>query len=169
MQEISFREHILPLKDKLFRVAWRITLDKAEAEDVVQDVMIRLWGKREEWAKIESIEAFALTMTRNLSIDRAELKAAQNLPLSEEFETVRETSETGETMEQHEQLHIIHKLISELPEKQRTIMQLRDIEGCSYKEIAEILKITEEQVKVNLFRARQKVKQYYIQIDEYGL
>lgn len=54
-------------------------------------------------------------------------------------------------------------------EKQRLIMQLRDIEGESYKEIAKILNLTEEQVKVNLFRARQKVKQRYLEIDEYGL
>ena len=68
-----------------------------------------------------------------------------------------------------ERMRIIHRLVDELPEKQRLIMQLRDIEGESYKEIARILNLTEEQVKVNLFRARQKVKQRYIEIDEYGL
>ena len=66
-------------------------------------------------------------------------------------------------------MKIIHRLIDELPEKQRLIMQLRDIEGESYKDIAKVLQLTEEQIKVNLFRARQKVKQRYIEIDEYGL
>jgi RNA polymerase sigma-70 factor (ECF subfamily) len=66
-------------------------------------------------------------------------------------------------------MKIIHRLIDGLPEKQRLIMQLRDIEGESYKDIAKVLQLTEEQVKVNLFRARQKVKQRYIEIDEYGL
>jgi len=68
-----------------------------------------------------------------------------------------------------ERMKIIHRLINELPEKQRLIMQLRDIEGESYKDIAKVLHLTEEQVKVNLFRARQKVKQQYIEIEEYGL
>ena len=59
--------------------------------------------------------------------------------------------------------------MNDLPEKQRSIMQLRDIEDKSYKEIATLLKLTEEQVKVNLFRARQKVKQWFTNIDNYGL
>ena len=61
MQEISFRDDILPLKDKLFRLALRITLDRAEAEDVVQDTMIRVWSKREEWTQFGSVEAYCLT------------------------------------------------------------------------------------------------------------
>ena len=68
-----------------------------------------------------------------------------------------------------ERMNIINRLVNELPEKQRLIMQLRDIEGESYKKIATLLNLTEEQVKVNLFRARQKVKQRYLKIDEYGL
>ena len=125
MQEISFRNDILPLKDKLFRLALRITLDRAEAEDVVQDTMIRVWSKR-----------------ANSPYDR---------------------------MIHDEKMNIINRLVNELPEKQRLIMQLRDIEGESYKKIATLLNLTEEQVKVNLFRARQKVKQRYLEIDEYGL
>jgi len=66
-------------------------------------------------------------------------------------------------------MKLIHQLINELPEKQRVIMQLRDIEGESYKEISEVLQLTEEQVKVNLFRARQKIKQRYTDIENYGL
>ena len=57
---------------------------------------------------------------------------------------------------QNEQIQLVHRLVNELPERQRTIMQLRDVEGKRYKEIADILQITEEQVKVTLFRARQK-------------
>ena len=60
-------------------------------------------------------------------------------------------------------------MINELPEKQRSIVQLRDIEGKSYKEIAEVLGLTEEQVKVNLFRARQRIKTKYNEINNYGL
>ena len=72
-------------------------------------------------------------------------------------------------MEQNEQLSIIHRLINELPEKQRSILQLRDIEGKNYKEIAVILGLTEEQVKVNLFRARQRIRLKYNEINDYGL
>ena len=72
MQEISFRNDILPLKDKLFRLALRITFDRAEAEDVVQETLIRVWNKRDEWTKFGSIEAYCLTVAKNLAIDRSE-------------------------------------------------------------------------------------------------
>jgi RNA polymerase sigma-70 factor (ECF subfamily) len=69
----------------------------------------------------------------------------------------------------NERLRLVHRLINELPERQRLMVQLRDIEGKNYKEIATALGLTEDQVKVNLFRARQKIKEQYLQIDEYGL
>ena len=169
MQEISFRDDILPLKDKLFRLALRITFDRAEAEDVVQDTMIRVWNKREEWTQFGSIEAYCLTVAENLAIDRSQKKEAQNVELTPEMEEESEISGPYDQLVNNERMSIIHRLINELPEKQRLIMQLRDIEGESYKEIAKILNLTEEQVKVNLFRARQKVKQRYLEIDEYGL
>lgn len=159
----------MPLKDKLFRLALRITFDRAEAEDVVQDTMIRVWNKREEWTQFGSIEAYCLTVAKNLAIDRSQKKEAQNVELTPETEEESEISGPYDQLVNNERMSIIHRLINELPEKQRLIMQLRDIEGESYKEIAKILNLTEEQVKVNLFRARQKVKQRYLEIDEYGL
>ena len=159
----------MPLKDKLFRLALRITFDRAEAEDVVQDTMIRVWNKREEWTQFGSIEAYCLTVAKNLAIDRSQKKEAQNVELTPEMEEESEISGPYDQLVNNERMSIIHRLINELPEKQRLIMQLRDIEGESYKEIAKILNLTEEQVKVNLCRARQKVKQRYLEIDEYGL
>ena len=169
MQEISFRNDILPLKDKLFRLALRITLDRAEAEDVVQDTMIRVWNKRDEWQQFESVEAYCLIVAKNLAIDRSQKKDAQNVELTPEMAEEADTSGPYDRLVNNERMKIIHRLIDELPEKQRLIMQLRDIEGESYKDIAKVLQLTEEQVKVNLFRARQKVKQRYIEIHEYGL
>nr|WP_320057218.1 RNA polymerase sigma factor [uncultured Bacteroides sp.] len=169
MQEISFRDDILPLKDKLFRLALRITLDRAEAEDVVQDTMIRVWNKREEWSQFESIEAYCLVIAKNLAIDRSQKKEAQNVELTPDLEEAYDASGPYDQLVNEEQMKLIHQLINDLPEKQRLIMQLRDIEGETYKEIANILNLTEEQVKVNLFRARQKVKQRYTEIEEYGL
>lgn len=169
MQEISFRNDILPLKDKLFRLALRITLDRVEAEDVVQDTLIRVWKMRDEWPQFESVEAFCLTVAKNLAIDRSRKKEAQNVKLTPEMEEKPDANSPYDRMIQDERMNIINRLVNELPEKQRLIMQLRDIEGESYKKIAGLLNLTEEQVKVNLFRARQKVKQRYLEIDGYGL
>ena len=169
MLKIDFRKDILPLKDKLFRLALRITFDRAEAEDIVQETMIRVWNKRDEWDGLESVEAYCLTVTRNLAIDRSEKKDSQTVELTIEAEQTPDASSPYDRLVNKERLKLVHRLVGELPEKQRLIMQLRDVEGKSYKEIAAALRLTEEQVKVNLFRARQKVKQKFIDIDNYGL
>lgn len=169
MQKIDFRKDILPLKDKLFRLALRITFDRAEAEDIVQETMIRVWNKRNEWNELESVEAYCLTVARNLAIDRSEKKDSQTMELTTEVEQTPDASSPYDRLVNKERLKLVHRLVGELPEKQRLIMQLRDVEGKSYKEIAAALRLTEEQVKVNLFRARQKVKQKFIDIDNYGL
>ncbi len=169
MQQLSFREDILPLKDKLFRLALRITLNRAEAEDVVQDVLLKVWSKRDEWKQWESIEAYCLVVTRNLSIDRTEKKENQTVELSTNDEQTSDQSTPHNILVREEQMHLIHQMINRLPDKQRLAMHLRDIEGKNYKEIATILNMTEEQVKINLFRARQKVKQWFTEVDKYGL
>lgn len=169
MKEISFRNDILPLKDKLYRLALRITLDSAEAEDIVQDTMIRVWNKRDEWAQFNSIEVFCLTVARNLAIDRSQKSEAQNIELTTETQEMSDGSTPERQLERSEQMDLVRKLINELPEKQRTIIQLRDIEEKSYKEIADVMQLTEDQVKVTLFRARQRIKAKYNEIQSYGL
>lgn len=169
MQAINFRNDILPLKDKLLRLALRITMNRAEAEDVVQDTMLRVWGRRDEWEGMESVEAYCLTVCRNLAIDRSQLKESQNEELTESNANTPDSADPYSLCVRNEQMALIHRLISGLPEKQRTILQLRDVEGKSYKEIADIVGVSEEQVKVNLFRARQKIKQQYTEINDYGL
>lgn len=171
MKKISFQNDVLPLKNKLFRLALRITLNREEAEDVVQDTMIKVWNARDRWLELDSIEAYSLTIARNLSLDRIKKMDNQNDSLEEQTtERLDETSSTpSERMIQKDKLNIVRNIINELPEKQRSCLQLRDIEGKSYKEIADILSITEDQVKVNIFRARQTVKQRFQQFDSYGL
>ena len=169
MQKISFRNDILPLKDKLFRLALCITRNREEAEDIVQDTMLRVWNRREEWNVWETVEGFCLTICRNLAIDRSQKMDARHVELTPEVSELPDMAAPDKLMERDERLGLLHRLIAELPEKQRTILQLRDVEGKSYKEIAEILQLTEEVVKVNLFRARQRIKLKYNEIDTYGL
>ena len=170
MKKISFRNDVLPLKNQLYRLALRITLNRTEAEDVVQDTLIKVWSKRDYWPEIDSIEAFCLTICRNMALDR--LKKKDNDHESLESKNTPEPSATSDPyklMMRKDRVETVRKLVNTLPEKQRSCMQLRDFEGKSYKEVAEILGITEEQVKVNIFRARQTIKQQFIQYDNYGL
>ena len=171
MKKISFRNDVLPLKNELFRLALRITLNRAEAEDVVQETMIKVWNRRDRWDEIESIEAFCLTICRNISLDKMKKAENQNQSLEDEHDAPDHSysSNPEEQAEQRDRVELIRRLIDNLPEKQRSVMQLRDFEGKSYKEIAQIMAISEEQVKVNIFRARQTIKQKFIETEKYGL
>lgn len=174
MKKISFRNDVLPLKNELFRLALRITLNKAEAEDIVQETMIKVWNRRESWDTIESIEAFCLTICRNLALDKVRVYHNRTVAIDDdtEVETRADRSYTANPEEQTEmrdRVEQIRRIISGLPEKQRSVIQLRDFEGKSYKEIASILGISEEQVKVNIFRARQTIKVKFIETERYGL
>lgn len=169
MKKVSFRNDVLPLKNQLFRLALRITLSREEAEDIVQDTMIKVWDKRYEWSNIDSIEAYSLRICRNLSLDRLKKRDNQNDSFEEgQLDTVH-TSTPQDRLIDQDRLRVVKEIVDSLPEKQRSCMQLRDFEGKQYKEIADILGITEEQVKVNIFRARQAVKQRFQKIEQYGL
>jgi len=172
MKKISFRNDVLPLKNELYRLALRITLNHAEAEDIVQETMIKVWNRREQWDNIESIEAFCLTICRNISLDKMRKMENQNQSLSEGEHDAPDQSYSSNPEEQamqQDRMQLIRQLINQLPEKQRSVMQLRDFEGKSYKEIAKVMGISEEQVKVNIFRARQTIRQKYFETEKYGL
>lgn len=170
MKNISFTADVLPMKNLLYRLALRITMNREEAEDIVQDTLIKVWNKRDDWENIESIEAFSLTVCRNLALDRMKKAERQHASLDEQQAERPDRSRSPlELMEQRDRVETVRRLVNSLPEKQRSCMQLRDFEGKSYRDIATILGITEEQVKVNIFRARQTIKQKYQETEEYGL
>ena len=165
----TFRTDILPLKDALYRLALRITMNREEAEDVVQETLIKLWNRREQWDTIENMEAFAITICRNLSLDHLKSKENQHFSLDDTDSLPSEISTVFKSPSptpfdyavNQDNIALVHQIIVSLPEKQRSCIQLRDIEGKTYKEIAEILSISEEQVKVSIFRARQAIRERF--------
>lgn len=174
MKKVSFRNDVLPLKDTLYRLSLRITQNPAESEDIVQDTLIKVWQRRDSWQNIESIEAFSLTICRNLSLDRTALKERQNASLDEpSLHSAADRADSAnsplENVSLKDRVALVRNLINQLPEKQRTCIQLRDFEGKAYKEIANVMGISEEQVKVNIFRARQAIKAKFKTFDNYGL
>ncbi len=99
MKIISFRNDVLPLKNELYRLAPRITLNNAEAEDIVQETLIKVWNKREEWQQIDSIEAFSMTVCRNLALDSLKRKSNDNDTLDE-----NNTAEIASSSSPYEQM-----------------------------------------------------------------
>lgn len=165
-----FEDRVLPVKNKLFRFAFRLLGSSEEAKDIVQEVLIRVWNGRDQLASIDNMEAWCMRITRNLSLDkiRARQRKATD-SIEEHFDIQQEARTPYEATENSENMQRISQLIASLPEKQRQVMHLRDIEGYSYNEICEILELDMNQVKVNLFRARNAVREKFIKINAYGL
>lgn len=162
MSSDPFHKKILPLKDKLFRLAYSIVRERAEAEDVLQDVLVRLWRRRKEWDEIENLEAYTFRAVKNMALDRLASKAIRKTDAIEpemEAHYFVEHHSPHHDMVRQEQRNMIEKCIDQLSENQRLVFQLREIEGMSYREIAETLTISEDLVKVSLFRARKKMKE----------
>lgn len=158
MENISFRTTVLPLSDRLYRLALRITMNKAEAEDVVQDTLLKVWECRENWNRINNLEAFAVATCRNRALDVVKRAGRDTVNLDEMAHFSSQTPH--EQLEAREEISLVRRLMDSLPEVQRTIMLLRDIEGKTYQEIAQTLDISETQVKVYLHRARTKIKEW---------
>lgn len=170
MKQIDFRQDLLPLKDKIYRMGLRITLNAQEAEDLTQDTLIRAWNKRDELANVASIEAFCITICRNLALDLMAKKEHGNLSLEGEQTDAYDSARTPEEQLEHEdKLNKVHQIYSALPERLRTAVQLRDIEGMSYAEAASVMNITEDLFKVTLHRARKAIKTQYEKLENYGL
>lgn len=169
MEKTDFRRDILPLKDKIYRLALRITNISEEAEDIVQDTMLKVWSMRTQWKTLKSVEAWCMTVARNLALDRTGAASAENTGITEDLQIASAGSSPHDELERKEGLDIVMKLVDRLPEKQKTALHLRDVEGKTYKEIAEIMQMSEENVKTNIFRARQKIKENYLKIMNYGL
>lgn len=158
------------MKNNLYRLALRITCNNAEAEDVVQDTLIKVWNRRERWDEIESMEAFCMTICRNLALDKIKKMGNQHDSLDyNQQDRPSALNNPYEEMNQKDRIQLVRRIVDELPEKQRTCIQLRDFEGKSYKEVAEIMLISEDQVKINIFRGRQTIKQRFKELDDYGL
>lgn len=155
----SFKENILPLNRKLLGFANRFMQDMDEAKDIVQDIYIKLWKMREELDKYNSVEALAMRMTRNLCLDKIKLKKTVKIN-----GIIKEDSEEKNIAnEKQEEIKIAvtraKYVINKLDEPQKTIMQLRDIEGYDYEEIAQILNMNINTIRVSLSRARKKVRE----------
>lgn len=165
---IDFRNDILPLKNQLYRLALRITLDSAEAEDIVQETLIKVWNKHDDWDNIDNIEAFCFTVCRNLALDSLKRQGSHNVSLDENPTDQLDNNNTpSQQTIANDQLNMVKHIVDQLPEKQRSCIQLRDFEGKAYKDIAAILSMTEEQVKINIFRGRQTIKQRVERMNNY--
>lgn len=168
MQKQEFLNIVMPLKDKLYRMAKRILVSHDEAEDAVQEVFLKLWNGKESIKKYSKPEAFAMTMTKNYCLDRLKSKQASNLTIVHQNYKSYD-SRTEDQVEAKDGASMVFEIMKQLPEQQRIIIQLRDVEEYEYSEIAEVMEMNETAIRVNLSRARKIVREELIKKYNYGL
>ncbi|MGB3801464.1 MAG: sigma-70 family RNA polymerase sigma factor [Lewinella sp.] len=154
----NFASLIDSVRDRLYRLALRMTGDGSEAEDVVQEVLIRGWQRQDEIVRLDNPPAWLLKMTHNRAIDRLRSRKTRSTyeraaaPDDACHLTPHRLVETEDTLSH------IRRQMEKLPVDQRTVLQLREVEGMSYREITEVTGLKMEQVKVYLHRGRQRLR-----------
>lgn len=153
----------------MYRFAMRFVGNPAEAEDIVQEVFIKLWKQKDRLESFSNLEAWCMKLTRNLSIDKLRSKHRR----VEDIDGARHMASGGvdpyKKAEMSDMIRQVREIMRTLPENQRIVLQLRDIEGMSYQEVADAADLTLNQVKVNLFRARQQIRTQLANMESYGL
>jgi len=161
MSQERFKAEILPIRDKLFHIAQRILVEEQEAEDAVQEVLLKLWHTRDSLDRYDSPAAFATTVTKNHCLDRLKVKNRQD-SLDESYYARAGTDNPYLQLERRNTEEVLQKIIENLPPLQQAIIRMKDMEEYEVDEIAEITGTNVEAVRVNLSRARKKVREEYL-------
>jgi len=162
MDIAKYKKVVLAIRPALLNIANRITRNSEDAEDVVQDVCLKLWHKCIVDGDPDNVEAYCTAMTKNMSIDKIRGRKPQH-DLEEYSHTKTLEHLPDELLEIKEEQALIHYIISLLPSLQRQILQLKDIEGYDTDEIVEITGITAESVRNNLSRARKRLRELFLE------
>ncbi len=155
----GFREQIIPLNGKLYHYACLLLRDQNEARDAVQEVYLKLWKIRDSLEQYNSLEAFAMKVTRNWCLDRLKARKPLYIESYQPWVENRSDEDPQKILEQNENLNVLLKLMEKLPEQQKLVIQLRDIESKDFEEIAEIMDMNVNAVRVCLSRARVKMRE----------
>ncbi|AIY14913.1 RNA polymerase sigma factor [Cellulophaga baltica] len=168
MKQVEFLNVVMPFKDKLFRLAKRLLISTEEAEDATQEILLKLWTKNSAIEEYKNVEAFAMTMTKNFCLDRLKSKQAGNLKLVHSNYKDDNTS-LQKQVEAKDSISWVEKIMEELPEQQKLVLQLRDVEEYDYDEIAKMLDMQPTAIRVALSRARKTVREKLVEKHSYGI
>jgi RNA polymerase sigma-70 factor (ECF subfamily) len=168
MQQKEFITMVSPFKDKIFRLAKRLLISTEEAEDATQEVMVKLWTKNETLSELRSMEAMAMTMTKNYCLDQLKSKRAGNLTLVHTNYTDSQAS-LQQKLEDVDSWSWVEKIMNDLPEQQKLIIQMRDIEQYEFEDIANTLGMSEATIRVALSRARKTIREVMTKTHNYGI
>ena len=161
MKSSDFKLLVLPHSSRLYRLAYSLLGSKEEAEDIVQEVYLKLWNMRKDLPKYNSIEGLSVRITRNMCLDNLRRRKTTIGIMKEETKTTESkvAPAPSEEFEKKERAKILHKLINQLPEPQRSLIYFRHIEEKEYHEISELMEMNENAIRVSISRARKQLRE----------
>ena len=170
MNSNDFKAKLLPVNQKLYRLCLRFLVHRDEAEDVVQEVYLKLWNMRDKLGEINNLEAFATTVTKNLCLDKLKSRRMISMDdLNNQFSTaVSAETDPHRLTENLDTFGMVRKIIDQLPDQQKSVIMLRDIDEFSFEEIEQLTGLNINTIRVNLSRARKQVRDEIIKVHEYG-
>ena len=149
------------LRPRLLAQATRYLRDTAEAEDIVQDAMLKMWVLHDQL--IGNAEAFASVLVRNLSLNRLrQLHRMQTLTEMDLLEMERLDADSRSQQDTDEQVAQLMSLVEALPDRQKTILRLHDLEGMDYDEIAQVTGLSAASLRQTVSRARRLLRLRYL-------
>lgn len=168
MTQTEFLNIVMPFKDNVFRLAKRLLVSTEEAEDATQEVFLKLWTNKLKIADYKNVQAFSMTMTKNYCFDRLKSKQAKHLKMVHSNYEERDMP-LQKQMELNDTAKWVAKIIEDLPEQQKIIIQLRDIEDYDFDAIGKVLDMNNAAVRVALSRARKTIREKLTNTHNYGV
>ncbi len=168
MTQTEFLDIVMPFKDKVFRLAKRILVSRQEAEDATQEILLKLWKNKKKISEYKNVEAFSMTMTKNFCLDKLKSKHSQNLKIVHSNYQDKNVS-LQKQVELNDSVDWVSRIMEELPEQQKIILQLRDIEQYDFEEIGKMLDMNQTAIRVALSRARKTLREKLTKTHSYGV
>ena len=168
MDASDFKQKFLPYHRKLYRSAFHLLGNAQDAEDMVQEAYLKLWQRRNELPPdITNLEAYCVTLIKHLCYDKRRISQLDEDERTPEELTLTEKSNVAHEVELKDEANQVMKLIGQLPDQQKQIMQMRDVEDRTYEEIEKVTGLTSINIRVLLSRARKKIREQFLEIMNY--
>ncbi|MDR0232648.1 MAG: RNA polymerase sigma factor [Dysgonamonadaceae bacterium] len=165
MEQMQFKKEVLPLRERLILYAERLLENKGDAEDIIQDVFLKLWHMRDKLDEYVSVYALSVTMTKRLCLNRLKINQREQEDLNE-FILIDENLSPDIQLEQKDNVAQVMRIIDQLPDLQQATLRMKHVDGLEIDEIAALTGSSPESIRMNLSRARKKVKEIFFKNDK---
>ena len=162
MDKNRFKAEVLPMRGRLLGYAARMLGNSEDAEDIVQEVFLKLWFMRNELYRYNSVAALSYTITKNLSLNHIKTIRLRR-DKSPEISISGEEAPPDLHLQEKESLREVMTIIDKLSGLQQAVIKMRHLEGMEITEIAQLTGSTPESIRMNLSRARKRIRELFFE------